>query len=168
MGTKRVTASCAIWEPNNVRFYIMSYVINYPTTAFGLPMCCFWNRNWRFKLLKSIVSKSTYRNKINYLWFFSRTQSGTTSIFLKPERTRFFNSSHPIPVEKINLRSVFFRNILSAYLQHQQQVVSLTGFYQTDPRLFMCHCQQEKILEAFSHTHSLFQQLKSRIHANES
>ena len=49
------------------------------TNAFGFLMCSCRNRNWRFKLLRSMVSRST-------IW---------TSP--KPVRTRFLRSSHPIP-----------------------------------------------------------------------
>lgn len=31
--------------------------------AFDLPMCCFWNRNCRFRLLRSIVSRSIYAHR---------------------------------------------------------------------------------------------------------
>lgn len=39
-------------------FYIAK-LIGAHTSTFDRPTCFFWNKNWRFKLLTSIVSKST-------------------------------------------------------------------------------------------------------------
>ena len=59
------------------------------TKALDWPICWRLNRNWRFKLLSSIVSKST------------------NSILRKPDRTAFFRTSQPIPPEPtINILAV--------------------------------------------------------------
>ena len=49
------------------------------TNAFDFLMCSLRNRNWRLRLLRSMVSRST-------MW-----------ISPKPERTRFLSSSQPMP-----------------------------------------------------------------------
>lgn len=50
-----------------------------PTSAFDFLMCSLRNRNWRLRLLRSMVSRST-------MW-----------ISPKPVRTRFLRSSQPMP-----------------------------------------------------------------------
>jgi hypothetical protein len=49
------------------------------TSAFDFLICSWRNRNWRFRLLRSMVSRST-------MW-----------ISPKPVSSRFLRSSHPIP-----------------------------------------------------------------------
>lgn len=51
----------------------------FPTKALDFLMCSCRKRNWRLRLLRSIVSRST-------IW-----------ISPKPVRTRFLRSSHPMP-----------------------------------------------------------------------
>lgn len=59
--------------------FLDSGFVNIRTRAFGFLICSTLNRNWRFKLLRSIVSRSI-------IW-----------ISPKPVRSRFFSSSQPIP-----------------------------------------------------------------------
>jgi len=56
------------------------YIINYAaTSALYFPISFYLNKNWRFKLLMSIVSRSI------------------TVISLNPDKAKFFKISHPKP-----------------------------------------------------------------------
>lgn len=57
--------------------------------AFDCPMCSFRNKNWRFRLLISIVSKSNTLISTNHI--------NEQPQRLNPDTTRFFKISHPIP-----------------------------------------------------------------------
>lgn len=36
------------------------------TLALDFPTCCLWNKNWRFKLLTSMVSRSIWKRNVSY------------------------------------------------------------------------------------------------------
>ena len=74
-----------------------------PTKAFDFLMCSCLKRNCLLRLLKSIVSRST-------IW-----------ISPKPVRTRFFNSSQPIPpAPTINIRACSMLLVLDRCAQNEE------------------------------------------------
>ena len=80
-----------------------SLVCSQLTKAFDFLMCSCLKRNCRFKLLRSMVSRST-------IW-----------ISPKPVRTRFFNSSQPMPpAPTINIRACSALSVWDRYAREAQ------------------------------------------------
>lgn len=56
-------------------FGLKARALSRATCDFDFPTCSLWKRNWRFKLLTSIVSKSIWNwIFIRFSWFVSRTK----------------------------------------------------------------------------------------------
>lgn len=51
------------WYALIVTFGLNANALSRATIAFDLPTCSLWNKNWRFRLLTSMVSKSIYRKQ---------------------------------------------------------------------------------------------------------
>lgn len=93
------------WCATMFTFGLKLSALSFATCAFDFPICSLWKRNWRFKLLTSMVSRSICNNKhmtndfiaVQFQSKYWTSVVHTISMFGKPVSTRFFNISQPIP-----------------------------------------------------------------------